>query len=130
MRLNGKRLFIVLVLIGLLFIFGRISGEAGDTVTKEALLLSVPAPVQNVILVVFVRLVNGDETMGALAVYDDPGTERRGDYLELYNSFGDVLALGWFDRFGIARTAIDRGLLEASQKLEGVFIVLADGISV
>ena len=37
--------------------------------------------------------------------------------------------MSWFDRFGIQRLAVDRGLLEESDKLEGTFVVFLDGDS-
>jgi len=65
-----------------------------------------------------------------VAAYDDPTTKRPADYWELYNSTGDLLGVGWFDRFGIQRLAVDRGLLEDEDKLEGVFVLLSEGDSV
>ena len=129
MSSRWKKFFLVLGLTGQFFILGQTSGEAEDTVTTQELLFSIPDPVQNIILLARFWLVNEDEdkVVGAVAVYDDPGTERLGDYLELYNSSGEVLALGWFDRFGIQRTAVDRGILKASDKPEGIFVVLVEG---
>jgi hypothetical protein len=75
-------------------------------------------------------LVAGDQTVGVVAVYDDPTTERPADYLELYDDKGRLLAASWFDRFGIERVAADRGFLEGKNKLEGVFVILLDGDSV
>jgi hypothetical protein len=76
-------------------------------------------------------LVIGDHTVGLITVYDDPATERPADYFELYDSSGgNLLAVSWFDRFGIERTAIDRGVLEGADKLEGIFVVIIDGESV
>jgi hypothetical protein len=51
-------------------------------------------------------------TIGSVAFYDDPDTQRPVDYLEVSDSAGNLLFIGWLDRFGIARSAIDRGLLE------------------
>ena len=65
--------------------------------------------------------------MGRVTIYDDPTTQRSADYLELYNNAGHLVAVGWFDRFGIERMAVDRGLLEDRDELEGVFVVLLDG---
>ncbi|HEX9444784.1 MAG TPA: hypothetical protein VGA73_11725 [Candidatus Binatia bacterium] len=96
-------------------------------VTRQDLFYSVPTPVQKVALVSLVRLVAEDEVVGAVALYDDPGTGRPVDYIELFDPAGDLLAFGWFDRFGIARTAVDRGFLDASQKPEGIFIIVVDG---
>lgn len=75
-------------------------------------------------------LVVGDETLAIVAVYDDPTTVRRVDYLELYDDAGRLLAASWFDRFGIERVAADRGFVEGKNDLEGVFVILLDGDSV
>jgi hypothetical protein len=50
--------------------------------------------------------------------------------LELYNNAGNLVAVGWFDRFGIERTAVDRGLLENRDEHKGVFVVILDGEAV
>ena len=65
--------------------------------------------------------------MGEVLIYDDPTTKRPADYFELYDTDGDLLAVSWFDRFGIQRVAVDRGLLEEADKLEGVFVILLEG---
>jgi len=63
-----------------------------------------------------------------LAVYDDDMTERRADYTELYDNTGHLLAVSWFDQFGIERVAVDRGLLEPDQdEFEGVFVLIEEG---
>jgi hypothetical protein len=70
--------------------------------------------------------------LGALAayVYNDRTTERPADYWELYDGTGDLIAISWFDRFGIQRLAVDRGLIDESDQLEGTFVVFLDGDSV
>jgi hypothetical protein len=77
-------------------------------------------------------VVEGGEIWGTLAayVYDDVTTKRPADYWELYGSTGDLLAISWFDRFGIQRLAVDQGLLDESDKLEGTFVFFLDGDSV
>ena len=69
--------------------------------------------------------------MGSVAayVYDDVTTEKPADYWELYDQQGDLLAVSWFDKFGIQRTAVDRGIIEQKDQLEGVFVVVPDGVS-
>ena len=69
------------------------------------------------------------EVLGTLAAYayDDVTTERPVDYWELYDQQDNLLAVSWFDKFGIQRTAIDRGIVEQEDKLEGVFVVVLDG---
>jgi hypothetical protein len=80
-------------------------------------------------LVSFDPWVVEGEVLGAVAayVYDDVSTERPVDYWELYDKEGDLLAVSWFDRFGIQRTAVDRGIVEEQGKLEGIFVVVLDG---
>jgi hypothetical protein len=62
-------------------------------------------------------------------VYDDATSARTADYLELYDNAGQVVAIGWFDRFGIERMAIDRGLLEDQDELKGIFVLVLKGDS-
>jgi hypothetical protein len=70
------------------------------------------------------------EIVGRVTIYDDSTTQRSADYLELYNNAGNLVAVSWFDRFGIERMAVDRGLLEYRDELMGVFVVLLDGEAV
>jgi len=69
-------------------------------------------------------------TVGALVVYDDPSTRRAEDYVELYDSDGELVAVGWFDEFGIQRMAIDRAFVDGGDKLQGVFVAIVDGESI
>ncbi len=64
----------------------------------------------------------------ALGIFDDPATNRPVDYVELYDDTGSLLAVGWVDRFGILRTAMDRGLLqEDTSRLEGILVLVLEG---
>jgi len=118
-----KNFFAGLGLIGFLFCS---PAAANDGVTKQDLLHSIE-PVEKAAVVWTARVVDDDKLLGTVVLYDDPATERPVDYLELYNSDGDLLAFGWFDRFGIERIAVDNGFLYSSQKPEGTFFVLVDG---
>jgi hypothetical protein len=71
-------------------------------------------------------VVNG-VTLGTVVVYDDPATARTEDYLEIYNREGDLVAVAWFDRFGIERVAVDRAFADGKDHVEGVFIAVVDG---
>ena len=72
-----------------------------------------------------VEITVGREILGAIAAYDDAATTRPADYLELYNDVGALLAVSWFDRFGIERLAVDRALAEQdTNRLEGVFVLV------
>lgn len=72
-------------------------------------------------------LLNDGKTIGAVAVYDDPNTRRPEDYLEVYDTEGELVAIGWFDQFGIQRIAVDRALLEGKADLHGRFITVVGG---
>jgi hypothetical protein len=72
-------------------------------------------------------LVIGNNTVGAVTAYDDASTERPADYWEIYDTEGELVAASWFDRFGIERVAVDRGLLEAADKPEGILVVILEG---
>jgi hypothetical protein len=72
-------------------------------------------------------LVIKGEIIGELAEYDDPGTKRPVDYLEVCDRAGYVLAVGWFDRFGILRMALDHALFVHRDEREGVFVSFLEG---
>ena len=124
----------MLGLVAQLFFFGYVAAEpleAGDNLSGQE--IGLPATVSEqptLTLVSFSPLVVEGEIVGEVAAYDDPTTKRPIDYWELYNSEGGLSAVGWFDRFGIQRTAVDRGLLDNEDKLEGVFVLLSEGDSV
>lgn len=82
------------------------------------------------ILVSSAPVVLDDKTLGHVIAYDDPTTERPEDYFELYDSEDNLLAIGWYDRFGIRRIAVDEGLFDDAHQPQGVFVTLLDGDSV
>jgi hypothetical protein len=49
---------------------------------------------------------------GEMIIYDDAKNERLGDFAAMYSTAGPP---AWFDRFGIQRTAVDRGLFRKSR---------------
>ena len=103
----------------------RIENLRGETV-----LLPLSAPEKSqLVLASFDRLARRAEIIGSLALYDDPQTKRPVDYLELYDRTGALLLIGWIDKFGIRRAAIDLGLFQAdASKLKGVLVLLTEGI--
>jgi hypothetical protein len=78
-------------------------------------------------LVSMIPLHAGGRLWGGVAAYDDPSTTRPADYVELFNNVGALLAVGWFDPFGIERVAVDKGLFEEAEDLQGVFVLLLTG---
>jgi len=129
MTKNGFYL-VILALVGQLLLHGQAATEplqAGHHVSEETpLSVSVPET-SRMNLVSFLPVTIEGAFLDWLAIYDDATTERAADYLELYNNASDLLALSWFDNFGIQRVAVDRGLLKQADKLEGVFVVLLEG---
>jgi len=134
MTFRNKSYFIIFEFVGLLFFLGFFatsSLEAADSASAPA--ASVAAAQmehRSLTLVSFSPLVIAGNTAGEVFLYDDPTTKRPVDYFELYDTEGDLLAVGWFDKFGIQRMAVDRGLLEKTLKPEGVFVVLLEGDSI
>ena len=81
-------------------------------------------------LLSFAPVVVDGKNLGALVVYDDPKTARTDDYVELYDNSGSLVAVGWYDRFGIQRIAVDSGLFDDGYVLKGTFVTLASGDSI
>jgi hypothetical protein len=126
---------------GLLFLDDLATGaaEAADTPSKREIFLPVSVPERNhlrsiAILPITVEAKIADHVVvkivGRVVVYDDSRTQRPADYMELYNNTGNLVAVRWFDRYGIERMAVDRGLLEDRDKLEGVLVIVLDGEAV
>jgi hypothetical protein len=81
-------------------------------------------------LILSSRLIVEGKSVGEVLVYDDPTTKRLADYFELYDRTGDLIGIGWFDRFGIRRMILDRSLLDGTDDFEGVFVFLVEGDSI
>ncbi len=130
MKFNTK-VYFILQFVGLLFFLGFMaikSLEAADSALEpEALLTVAGLEHPSLTLVSFSSLLIAGNTVGKVLIYDDPTTKRPADYFELYDADDDLFAVSWFDRFGIQRVAVDRGLLEEADKLEGVFVILLGG---
>lgn len=131
MSLRSKTHLIILgILIQLFFFSGLRAGEIppGENESKQ----EVSGPEQHqMTLVSFEPWVFEGEVLGLVAAYsyDDVTTDRPTDYWELYNNEGSLMAVTWFDKFGIRRTAVDRGIVEEQDHLEGVFVIVSDGSS-
>jgi hypothetical protein len=126
-------IFGILEFIAVLFFLGFVAVgavEASDN-AREQKMITGPEP-HDIRLVSFDPWVVEGEVLGAVAVYvyGDMTTERPADYWELYIREGGLLAVSWFDRFGIRRTAVDRGIVEQKDELEGIFVVVLNGDSI
>ena len=128
----------IILAITFFFVFGaelivlgwvaHATAQAAESAAKPKIVIPAYGQRQSSLqLISLSPLVTDGKTVGALAVYDDPATRRSEDYLELYDSDGDLVAVGWFDRFGIQRIAVDRAFLEGRQDLQGEFVTVVDG---
>ena len=130
MAFRNKIHFIILGIIVQLLFFGDVRADELQPSAYGTERESATAPEQHdMSLVSFSPWVVKGEVLGAVAeyVYDDVTTERPADYRELYDRKGNLLVISWFDRFGIERTAVDRGIVEQKDKLEGIFVVVVEG---
>jgi len=89
--------------------------------------LAVGLPQASLKLLSLSRVIVNRQTVGAIAIYDDPTTQRLADYIEVLNSEGVVVVVSWFDSFGIERLVVDRALLEGGEELQGVFVAVVNG---
>lgn len=127
--------FVLLILLALLLFAKSLYAEpmrVTENLRKETVLLPSSAPDKTgFVLFSSLTLSSDTEILALVAIYDDPKTQWSVDYLELYDSSGRLLAISWLDRFGIRRTAIDRGLLEGEAlRLERVLVLVPDGAPV
>ena len=137
MRFKSRIYFVTFVIFGfgagLLPIdeLGTKAAAAADTFSKQEIFLPTSVPGKNQLRPISILPVTVEgQIVGRLVVYDDPATQRSADYLELYTNTGDLVAVSWFDRYGVERMAVDRGLLEDKDELEGILVVVLDGEAV
>jgi hypothetical protein len=119
--------FAAAVTFALLFVFATTAGvDAADNRAGSVTLPSANGPRRLAVVESSPLIANG-ATLGTVVVYDDPMTPGREDYLEIYNRAGDLVAVAWFDRFGIQRIVIDRAFVDGKDQAEGVFVALVNG---
>jgi hypothetical protein len=126
MPLKTKAFFMLIILMAQLSRIVHLHAEPLPITTspiQDYRAVSLPEK-DRLTLMSIVEVTVGREILGAIAAYDDAATARSADYLELYNNAGALLAVTWFDRFGIERLAVDRALAEDTNKLEGVFVLV------
>lgn len=127
-------IFIFLGLIGELILLGYLasaSARAIEMVDERSTRSAEMALLRRSLNLVSLGPVTGEgRTVGLVAVYDDPATPRTQDYLELYDGDGEIVAIGWFDPFGIRRMTVDRALVEGADRFQRIFVTLVSGESV
>jgi hypothetical protein len=103
--------------------------DAASSGAKQRAIVSSELPLRPPNVVKFSQLIANGVRLGTVVWYDDPATLRLADYLELYDVDGGLVAISWFDRFGIERFAMDRAFIEGRSRLEGVYVFTVDGDS-
>ncbi len=125
---------LLMVALGAMSLFPDAGMGAGATkfmkdLRGETVLLPPSVPERERLnLVSFVNVISDMEVVGAIALYDDPRTRAKTDYVELYDETGGLVSVSWLDRFGIRRTAMDSGLLTGEpSELQGLLVLLTEG---
>jgi hypothetical protein len=137
MTRRNKFFFAIIIFLGLigeLILLGylaRASAQAIEIVDERSTGFGeIGLPRRSLNLVSLVPVTSEGRTVGIVAVYDDPVTPRREDYLELCDGDGDIVAIGWFDQFGIRRMTVDRALVEGADRFQRIFVTLVSGESI
>jgi hypothetical protein len=137
MRRRNKFYFSIIIFLGLigelilLDYIASTSAQAVETVVERTTnFAGVELSRRSLNLVSLVPVTSQGQTVGIVAIYDNPVTPRREDYLELYDSGGELVAVGWFDQFGIRRMIVDRALVEGEDRFQRIFVTLVNGESI
>jgi hypothetical protein len=133
MAFRNKIYFVICAIVAQLLVLGHVRAEEIQRTNNGSEQESISGPKQHQMTLVSLEpwVVEG-ELLGLVAAYtyDDVSTERPADYWELYNNQGSLVAVSWFDKLGVRRTAVDRGIVEEADHLEGIFVVVLDGSSI
>ena len=115
--------------VAILFVAIAVGSVQGAEIGSQAKFagVSVGLPQTPLTLVSLSPVIANRQAVGAMAIYDDPTTQRPADYIEVLNREGVVVIVSWFDSFGIERLVVDRALLDGGQELEGVFVAVVNG---
>jgi hypothetical protein len=133
--MKGRYKEFAVLVVGLLLVFcGNVQPQTlrfAENLRHEEVLLPHSAPDREQLAPIsLLTVVDDSQFVVVLALYDDPGTARAIDYLEVYDPSGELLIISWFDRYGIARLAMDRALLQDEPAdLEHVLVLVEDGTS-
>jgi hypothetical protein len=133
MAFRNKIYFIMFgIILQLLFLGDGRADELqprGNAAERESVI--APEPHDMTLVAIQPWVVEG-QVLGTMAayVYTDVTSERPADYWEIYDNNGDLLAVSWFDRSGAQRTAVDRGILEEKDRVEGILVVVLTGDSI
>ena len=135
MTRKNKVIFAIIIFLGLigeLILLGYVAiAEEVESISEvNTDLAEIRLPRRSLNLVSLVPVTSEGRTVGIVAIYDDPVTPRTEDYLELYDGDGAIVAIGWFDQFGIRRMTVDRALVEGADRFQRIFVALVSGESI
>jgi hypothetical protein len=119
--------FIVLELVAIVFVLLVAAPLHSEDYLSEDASGAIKPPDPKKLDVVAMTTVQNGNQLRAIVMYDDPATSRPVDYIAMYSPAGELLALSWYDRFGIERMAVDRGLLDNADHPEGTFVAFLTG---
>jgi hypothetical protein len=127
----GSATHMTLRIIAALMLFGLTAAErANGAEYRSGQMRSTTAngPKHNSLdRVAVTPIIAQGETLGTIIIYDDPLTPRRTDRLEMYERDGGLIAIAWFDEFGIERLVVDRALIDGGNEIEGIFVAVLIG---
>ena len=131
MSMKNKIYFITIAaayFLAVLFVLVAAANAAQGVTPPVAEEIAGPARHQTNITSVDWWVLDG-EVVGVVAsyVFKDVTTHRAADYWEFYDNNANLLAISWFDQFGIRRIAIDEGILQEKAILEGVYVIVVSG---
>jgi hypothetical protein len=126
-RVHAALMIASIVPLTILSFSGPLNADSLQVVENDIISPASLPQKQTMRQIAFLTLTIEGRIVGGMAVYDDAVTKRRGDYAEIYNPTGDLLAVIWFDRFGILRSAVDRGIVLNKHNVEGVLVLVLEG---
>jgi hypothetical protein len=132
MLLNLKKLALLIFLLSALLITRQAAGEHSnltENLRHERVTLPSSTPDRSRMAVVqTLTFLEEDLGAGVLVFYDDTRTKWKVDYIELYDTEGNLLVVAWIDRFGTCQVAMDRGLLDPDDpRIDGILVTVAVG---
>jgi hypothetical protein len=103
--------------------------RVSENLRHETVAIPAAAPERGLLrMVQSVTFWEGELGTGVVFLYDDAKTKRSLDYIEIYDTEGDLLVVSWIDRFGACQAAMDRGLLDPEDpRIEGVLVIIDVG---
>ncbi|HEY7714689.1 MAG TPA: hypothetical protein VIE90_09285 [Candidatus Binatia bacterium] len=130
-----RKILVLVVLLTAVFFNGDVLSQQlriTENLRQQPVLLPMTTPDRNVMAAVdsYLFFEDGGE-LGVFIYYDDPRTKRDIDYIEFYDTDGNLLIVTWIDHLGICHVALDQGLLnEEDPAVDGTLILVDVGVGI